>query len=148
MLKQKPSVSDLPSHTALQSHAISLSVLTFDLPPLEYTVDIEVSLTDSSFLEPIKEYFKNLNLPVSANISNAEMTVSDVNVTTGGLIIYFCILDDVLFLPVFDLSQFYHLSPVEISKTELSLLPTERPNKTEALAHNSMFCFLHPTAAL
>lgn len=97
MLKQKPSIYDLPSHTALQSHAISLSVLTFDLPPLEYTVDIEVSLKDSSFLEPIKEYLKNLNLPVSINISNAEMTVSDINVTTGGLIIYFCILDYVLF---------------------------------------------------
>ncbi|XP_072711671.1 adhesion G protein-coupled receptor F5 [Ciconia boyciana] len=58
------------------------NMLTFDLPPLEYTVDIEVSLTDSSFLEPIKEYFKNLNLPVSTNISNVEMTVSNINITT------------------------------------------------------------------
>ncbi|NXD86080.1 AGRF5 protein, partial [Halcyon senegalensis] len=57
-------------------------VITFDLPPLEYTVDIEVSLTDSSFLEPIKEHFKNLNLPVSTNISNVEMTVSNISVTT------------------------------------------------------------------
>ncbi|NXW43798.1 AGRF5 protein, partial [Nyctiprogne leucopyga] len=58
------------------------NMLTFDPPPLEYTVDIEVSLTDSSFLEPIKEYFKNLNLPVSTNISDVEMTVSDINITT------------------------------------------------------------------
>ncbi|NXX74062.1 AGRF5 protein, partial [Urocolius indicus] len=57
-------------------------VLFFDLPPLEYTVDVEVSLMDSSFLEPIKEYFKNLNLPVSTNISNVEMTVSNINITT------------------------------------------------------------------
>lgn len=97
MLKQKPSIYDLPSHTALQSHAISLSVLIFDLTPLEYTVDIEVSLTDSSFLEPIKEYFRKLSLPVSTNISNVEMTVSEINITTGGLVIYFYILGDVLF---------------------------------------------------
>ncbi|NXI58476.1 AGRF5 protein, partial [Chloroceryle aenea] len=58
------------------------NMITFDLPPLEYTVDIEVSLTDSSVLEPIKEYFKNLSLPVSTNISNVEMTVSSINVTT------------------------------------------------------------------
>ncbi|KFQ67814.1 putative G-protein coupled receptor 116, partial [Phaethon lepturus] len=48
----------------------------------EYTIDIEVSLMDSSFLEPIKQYFKNLNLPVSTNISNVEMIVSNINVTT------------------------------------------------------------------
>ncbi|KGL86540.1 putative G-protein coupled receptor 116, partial [Charadrius vociferus] len=48
----------------------------------EYTADIEVSLTDSSFLEPVKEYFKNLNLPVLTNISNAEMRISNVSVTT------------------------------------------------------------------
>ncbi|NXJ82035.1 AGRF5 protein, partial [Trogon melanurus] len=57
-------------------------VLTFDLPAVEYTVDIEVGLMDSSFLEPIKEYFKKLHLPVSTNISNVEMTVSNINVTT------------------------------------------------------------------
>ncbi|KFR13320.1 putative G-protein coupled receptor 116, partial [Opisthocomus hoazin] len=48
----------------------------------EYTVDIEVSLMDSSFLDPVKEYFKNLNLPVSTNISDVEMTVSNINITT------------------------------------------------------------------
>ncbi|XP_009903609.2 adhesion G protein-coupled receptor F5 [Dryobates pubescens] len=58
------------------------NILTFDLPPLEYTVDIEVSLMDSTFLEPIKEYLKNLNLPMSTNISNVEMTVSNINTTT------------------------------------------------------------------
>lgn len=72
-------------------------MLIFDLPPLEYTIDIEVSLTNSSFLEPVKDYFKNLNLPVSTNISNVEMTVSNINITTGGLVIYFYILDNMLF---------------------------------------------------
>ncbi|XP_074942765.1 adhesion G protein-coupled receptor F5 isoform X2 [Phalacrocorax aristotelis] len=65
-----------------EMHRQKRNMLTFDLPPLEYTVDIEVSLMDSSFLEPIKEYFKNLMLPVSTNISNVEMTVSNINVTT------------------------------------------------------------------
>ncbi|NXH65590.1 AGRF5 protein, partial [Hydrobates tethys] len=58
------------------------NMLIFDLPPLEYTIDIEISLMDSSFLEPIKDYLKNLNLPVSTNISNVEMTVSNINITT------------------------------------------------------------------
>ncbi|KAM9273940.1 adhesion G protein-coupled receptor F5 [Cariama cristata] len=58
------------------------NMLIFDLPPLEYTVDIGVSLMDSSFLEPIKEYLKNLTLLVSTNISNVEMTVSNINITT------------------------------------------------------------------
>ncbi|KAM6407062.1 adhesion G protein-coupled receptor F5 isoform 2-T4 [Pluvialis apricaria] len=58
------------------------NMLVFDLPPVEYTVDIEVSLTDSSFLEPLKDHFKNLNLPVLTNISNIEMRISNVSVTT------------------------------------------------------------------
>ncbi|NWI21177.1 AGRF5 protein, partial [Crypturellus soui] len=57
-------------------------VITFDLPVLEYTIDIEVSLNDSSYLEPMKEYFKNLRLPVTENVSNVEMTFSSINVTT------------------------------------------------------------------
>ncbi|NWQ92264.1 AGRF5 protein, partial [Burhinus bistriatus] len=58
------------------------NMIIFDLPRVEYTVDIEVSLMDSSFLKPIKEYIKNLNLPVLTNISNVEMRVSSINVTT------------------------------------------------------------------
>ncbi|XP_009872672.1 PREDICTED: probable G-protein coupled receptor 116, partial [Apaloderma vittatum] len=58
------------------------NMLTFDLPALEYTVDIEISLTDSAFLEPIKEYYKKLHLPVSTNISKVEMTISNINITT------------------------------------------------------------------
>ncbi|NWU59732.1 AGRF5 protein, partial [Dromas ardeola] len=57
-------------------------VITFDLFPVEYTIDIEVSLMDSSFLEPVKDYLKNLNLTVSTNISNVEMKVSNISVTT------------------------------------------------------------------
>ncbi|NXI95038.1 AGRF5 protein, partial [Psophia crepitans] len=56
--------------------------LTFDFPPLEYTVDIEVSLMDSSFLEPVKEHLKNINLSFSTNNSNVETTVSNINITT------------------------------------------------------------------
>ncbi|XP_074751627.1 adhesion G protein-coupled receptor F5 isoform X3 [Athene noctua] len=58
------------------------NMLFFDLPPVEYTVDIEVSFMDSSFLEPIKDYFKNFTLPLSTNISNVDMTVSNINITT------------------------------------------------------------------
>ncbi|NXN24409.1 AGRF5 protein, partial [Nycticryphes semicollaris] len=54
----------------------------FYLPPVDYTVDIEVSLMDSSFLEQVKKYFQNLELPVSINISNVEVTVSNISVTT------------------------------------------------------------------
>lgn len=111
MSKRKPCISDSPSHTALQSHAISLSVLVFDLPPMEYTVDIEVSLTDSSFLEPMKEYFKTLTLPVLTNISNAEMIISNISVTTGGLVIYFYILGDMLFFCQYLISPSFTIHP-------------------------------------
>ncbi|NXW37061.1 AGRF5 protein, partial [Phaetusa simplex] len=57
-------------------------VITFDFTLVEYTVDIEVSLMDSSSLEPVKDYLKNLNLSVSTNISNVEMKVSNISVTT------------------------------------------------------------------
>ncbi|NXN41877.1 AGRF5 protein, partial [Rhinoptilus africanus] len=58
------------------------NMITFDLSSVEYTVDIEVSLMDSSFLEPVKDYIKNLNLTVPTNISNVEMKVSNISVTT------------------------------------------------------------------
>ncbi|NXW63265.1 AGRF5 protein, partial [Eurystomus gularis] len=58
------------------------NMLTFDPPTLEYTVDIEVSFMDASFLEPIKKYLKTRHLPVSTNISNVEMTISNINITT------------------------------------------------------------------
>ncbi|NXY37670.1 AGRF5 protein, partial [Pomatorhinus ruficollis] len=55
-------------------------VLILDLPLPEYTVDIEVSLQDSSYLEPIKDYFKNINFPI--NVSNVQTTVSNISTTT------------------------------------------------------------------
>ncbi|NXI03705.1 AGRF5 protein, partial [Pachycephala philippinensis] len=58
------------------------NMLILDLPLPEYTIDIEVILNDSSFLEPIKDYFKNIDLTVPINISDAQMTVSNINVTT------------------------------------------------------------------
>ncbi|XP_074009204.1 adhesion G protein-coupled receptor F5 [Numenius arquata] len=58
------------------------NMITFDLPSVEYTIDIEVSLMDSSFLDPVKKYFQNLSLPVSTNISNVEIKVSNISITT------------------------------------------------------------------
>lgn len=66
-------------------------MLILDLPLPEYTVDIEVSLQDSSSLEAIKNYFKSITLPI--NISNAQTTVSNISITTGGLVIDLCIRD-------------------------------------------------------
>ncbi|NWY62317.1 AGRF5 protein, partial [Chionis minor] len=57
-------------------------VIIFDLPHVEYTIDVEVSIMDSSFLMPIKDYIKNLSLPILTNISNAEMRISNISVTT------------------------------------------------------------------
>ncbi|XP_005044381.1 PREDICTED: adhesion G protein-coupled receptor F5 [Ficedula albicollis] len=56
------------------------NMFIIDLPLPEYMVDIEVSLQDSSYLQPIKDYFKNINLPI--NISNAQTTVSNISITT------------------------------------------------------------------
>ncbi|XP_064267787.1 adhesion G protein-coupled receptor F5 isoform X1 [Passer domesticus] len=56
------------------------NMLILDLPLLEHTFDIEVSLQDSSYLEPIRDYFKNINLPI--NISNVQTTVSNISITT------------------------------------------------------------------
>ncbi|NXY75255.1 AGRF5 protein, partial [Glareola pratincola] len=58
------------------------NMITFDYSPVEHIVDIEVSLMDSSFLEPVKDYLKNLNLTVSTNVSNVEIKVSNISVTT------------------------------------------------------------------
>ncbi|NXO69535.1 AGRF5 protein, partial [Phainopepla nitens] len=55
-------------------------VLILDLPLPEYTVDIEVSLQDSSYLNQIRDYFKNIDLPI--NISNVQTTVSNISITT------------------------------------------------------------------
>ncbi|NWS09407.1 AGRF5 protein, partial [Motacilla alba] len=56
------------------------NMLILDLPLPEHTFDIEVSLQDSSYLEPIKDYFKNIDLPI--NISNVQTTVSNISITT------------------------------------------------------------------
>ncbi|NWV47246.1 AGRF5 protein, partial [Daphoenositta chrysoptera] len=58
------------------------NMLILDIPFPEYTVDIEVSLKNSSYLKPIKDYFKNISLTVPINISNAQTTVSNINITT------------------------------------------------------------------
>ncbi|XP_071404329.1 adhesion G protein-coupled receptor F5-like isoform X1 [Pithys albifrons albifrons] len=56
------------------------NMLVLDVPLPEYIIDIEVNLMDSSYLQPIKEYFKNLIVPT--NISNIQMTVTNISVTT------------------------------------------------------------------
>ncbi|NXM11605.1 AGRF5 protein, partial [Ploceus nigricollis] len=56
------------------------NMLILDLPPPEYTFEIEVILQDSSYLEPVKDYFKNIDLPI--NISNVQTTVSNISTTT------------------------------------------------------------------
>ncbi|NWU22906.1 AGRF5 protein, partial [Dyaphorophyia castanea] len=58
------------------------NMLILDLPLPEYIVEIEVSLKNSSYLEPIKDYFKNISLTVPINISNAQITVSNISITT------------------------------------------------------------------
>ncbi|NXP60928.1 AGRF5 protein, partial [Chloropsis cyanopogon] len=55
-------------------------VLILDVPLPEYTFDIELRLQDSSYLEPVKDYFKNIDLPI--NISNVQTTVSNISITT------------------------------------------------------------------
>ncbi|XP_043366086.1 adhesion G protein-coupled receptor F5 isoform X2 [Dermochelys coriacea] len=47
--------------------------------PVEYKVDIEIISTDSSLLESLKDYFKNLSFPV---IINTSINISSLNVTT------------------------------------------------------------------
>ncbi|XP_041336751.1 adhesion G protein-coupled receptor F5 isoform X1 [Pyrgilauda ruficollis] len=56
------------------------NMLILDLPLPEHTFGIELSLQDSSYLEPIKDYFKNIDLPI--NISNVQTTVSNISITT------------------------------------------------------------------
>uniref|UniRef100_A0A8C0H2R3 Adhesion G protein-coupled receptor F5 n=1 Tax=Chelonoidis abingdonii TaxID=106734 RepID=A0A8C0H2R3_CHEAB len=49
---------------------------------MEYKIDIEISYTDPSLLEAIKDYFKNLSFPVIVNTLDAAMNISSLNVTT------------------------------------------------------------------
>ncbi|NXC25653.1 AGRF5 protein, partial [Campylorhamphus procurvoides] len=56
------------------------NMLVLDVPLPEYTIDIEISLMDSSYLQPIKEFLKNLTVPT--NISNIQTTVTSINITT------------------------------------------------------------------
>lgn len=86
----------MPSHTALQCHAISLSVLLFHLLPPEYTIEIEITLRNPDLFSLVTQYYKCHNLQISTNISGVEMSISSINVTAGGLVVYFSILADML----------------------------------------------------
>ncbi|XP_030411156.1 adhesion G protein-coupled receptor F5 isoform X1 [Gopherus evgoodei] len=63
-------------------HKQKRQVATFGLSPMEYKIDIEISYTDPSLLEAIKDYFKNLSFPVIVNTLDAAMNISSLNVTT------------------------------------------------------------------
>ncbi|XP_039389017.1 adhesion G protein-coupled receptor F5 isoform X1 [Mauremys reevesii] len=63
-------------------HRQKRQVATFGLSPMEYKINIEISYTDPSLLEAIKDYFKNLSFPVILNTLNAAMNISSLNVTT------------------------------------------------------------------
>uniref|UniRef100_A0A8B9BE01 Adhesion G protein-coupled receptor F5 n=1 Tax=Anser brachyrhynchus TaxID=132585 RepID=A0A8B9BE01_9AVES len=57
------------------------NVLLFYHPPLEYTVDIEIILTNPDFFSLVTQYYKCHNLQISTNISDLEMSISSINIT-------------------------------------------------------------------
>ncbi|CAM5131153.1 unnamed protein product [Natator depressus] len=63
-------------------HRQKRQVAALGFSPVEYKVDIEIISTDSSLLESVKDYFKNLSFPVIINTSDAAMNISSLNITT------------------------------------------------------------------
>uniref|UniRef100_A0A7M4DVX7 Adhesion G protein-coupled receptor F5 n=1 Tax=Crocodylus porosus TaxID=8502 RepID=A0A7M4DVX7_CROPO len=54
-----------------------------------YIVHIDLSFTSPS--APTQDYFKNLSLPISINTSDSMITISNINITTGGLLLSVCL---------------------------------------------------------
>ncbi|XP_061478610.1 adhesion G protein-coupled receptor F5 isoform X2 [Rhineura floridana] len=52
------------------------------ISPVEYTIAIEISFANSSFLEPLRSYVNNLTFPLSVNASESAVNISSFNVTT------------------------------------------------------------------
>ncbi|XP_021568227.1 adhesion G protein-coupled receptor F5 isoform X2 [Carlito syrichta] len=48
----------------------------------EYTVDVEISLENASFLEPIKAYLNSLNFPIQENNTDRVTDILSIEVTT------------------------------------------------------------------
>lgn len=49
----------------------------------EYTVDIEISFENASFLEPIKAYLNSLSFPIQGNDTDQATSILSIGVTTG-----------------------------------------------------------------
>ncbi|XP_070588512.1 adhesion G protein-coupled receptor F5 isoform X2 [Erythrolamprus reginae] len=48
----------------------------------EYTIAIEINFVDTSLQEDLRKFFKNLSLPVSVNIPDSDISISQINITT------------------------------------------------------------------
>ncbi|XP_039087080.1 adhesion G protein-coupled receptor F5 isoform X6 [Hyaena hyaena] len=48
----------------------------------EYTVDVEISFENASFLEPIKAYLNSLSFPIQGNSTDQATTILSIEVTT------------------------------------------------------------------
>lgn len=51
--------------------------------PAEYTVDVEISFENASFLEPIKAYVNSLSFPIPGNSTDLATNILSIEVTTG-----------------------------------------------------------------
>ena len=49
----------------------------------EFTVDVEISFENASFLEPIKAYLKNLSFPIQGNDTDLATNILSIEVSTG-----------------------------------------------------------------
>ncbi|ETE61591.1 putative G-protein coupled receptor [Ophiophagus hannah] len=48
----------------------------------EYTIAVEINFVDTSLQEDLRKFFKNLSLPVSVNVSDSDISISQINITT------------------------------------------------------------------
>ncbi|XP_074847459.1 adhesion G protein-coupled receptor F5-like isoform X2 [Carettochelys insculpta] len=55
-----------------------------DRPPVEYTVVIQISFTDSSLWKSMTNYVTNLKFPILVNTAEATMNISRINIARGG----------------------------------------------------------------
>ena len=60
-----------------------ISVATSRPAAEEYTVDIEISLENASFLAPIRAYLSSLSFPIQGNDTDPAANILSIEVTTG-----------------------------------------------------------------
>ncbi|KAG8124535.1 hypothetical protein E2320_020146 [Naja naja] len=48
----------------------------------EYTIAVEINFVDTSLQEDLSKFFKNLRFPVSVNVSDSDISISQINITT------------------------------------------------------------------